>query len=91
MLPEQITEIAKVEIARRYPEMRGVEPVVEEKVAPKPILRKPGEAVPESELRKVYVLTFKKDLTAADGAIVRQVLRVTVDEQGRIVKAVVSR
>lgn len=91
MLEKRIAKVVKTEIYRRYPEMRGAEPAVEEQVAPQPVLRRPAEQPVEAVGRKFYLLTFKKQLRAQDGAIITQVVRVTTDDEGRIIKVVMSR
>ncbi len=91
MAQGKIIEIAKSEIYRRYPEMRGVEPIVEEHTTPYPILKKPGQPSSEIARGKIYLLTFKKEFKAQDGTNITQIVRVTVDSEGRIIKAIMSR
>lgn len=81
--------VAKAEIYRRFPEMDGIEPSLEERAVP--ARNMPGEAESEPAAEKVYVLTFRKEVVAQDGTTLTQVVRATVDGEGNIVKVVASR
>ncbi len=68
--------IARAKKAAREasPEMAGVEPTISTRVA-----HGKGGAT-------VHILTFQKNVTLPDGARLKRVVRVTMDEQGEIVK-----
>lgn len=82
-MEEAAIESVKTKVYQRFPEMRGVEPTIEE--------RTPGPSPVTSPPRKMFVFTFRKTLRAEDGATITQTVRATVDEEGRVVKMVGSR
>lgn len=65
---------AKKAACEASPEMAGVEPTISTRVAH----GKSGATV--------HVLTFQKDVALPDGARLKRVVRVMMDEQGEIVK-----
>lgn len=65
---------AKKAAREAAPEMAGVEPTISTRVAH----GKSGATV--------HVLTFQKDIGLPDGAHLKRVVRVTIDEQGEIIK-----
>jgi hypothetical protein len=68
--------IARAQKAAReaFPEMAGIEPSVSSRM----VRGKGGVAL--------HVLTFKKSISLPDGGHMARVVRVTMDEQGEIVK-----
>lgn len=68
--------IARAKKAARevLPEMAGVEPTISTRVA-----HGKGGAT-------VHILTFRKEITLPDGACLKRIVRVTMDEQGEILK-----
>jgi uncharacterized lipoprotein YehR (DUF1307 family) len=102
---EAVKKVIK-QVARKYPELSGVEPVVEEKTTA------PGEAVISALSRvdrklaatlqksktltkqkqvKMYVARFEKVVVTQRGDRIRKIVRVSFDRNGEILKTVVSK
>ena len=86
-VPKEMLEKAKKAIIEFSPYMEGVEPLVETKELSVPVTtaRKLGIAE-KPEVKKVYTFTFRKDGIAEDGAKIPLVSRITIDENGDIIK-----
>lgn len=85
---ERIIDAVKREVYQRYPEMRGIEPEVEEQAGIAPSVAGPTTAAHPSPRR--FSLTFKKRLEA-EGAVITEIVRATADQEGRIIKVISSR
>lgn len=86
---EELKKIAKEFIKKDTPELADQEPTVqdEKRIVPKEIEKKLGLELPKAALSNVKVFTFKKTVVAEDGAKIPIVSRVTIDENGNIIKA----
>jgi hypothetical protein len=62
-------------IVRQYPEVKGVAPAVTEQ-------RKPGA----NGRGSVYLLKYEAVVSSSDGKKIRRWVRVTVDEEGKILR-----
>ena len=86
-LPKELIEKAKKAIIDFSPEMEGVEPMVETKELSVPVKTAKKIGMKEKpESRKVHTFTFRKDGIAEDGAKIPIVSRITIDEEGNIIK-----
>lgn len=83
----ELKKMVKGYIKENSPELADEEPTISEESyeIAEGVQRKLGLRMPKST-RKVKVLTYKKMVTAEDGAKIPIVARVTVDENGNIVK-----
>jgi hypothetical protein len=97
-------EVARAEVARRWPDLAGVEPTVTPRQryvpdaaelgrlgassAPAPPSANPGHGAPETG---EYTFTFAGQTRTPDGYIMPRVARVTVDSQRRVIKATASK
>ncbi len=86
---EELKKIAKEFVKKDTPELADQEPTVEEEERsfPKEIERKLGLEQPKVTPSNVKVFTFKKTVIAEDGAKIPIVSRVTIDENGNVIKA----
>lgn len=86
---DQLKQIAKDYLQKDSPDLAGVEPSHQEEArtvdrAPQAKLGLPqAHTIPA----KVNVFTFKKTVTAEDGAKIPIVTRITVDGDGNVLKA----
>ncbi len=86
---DQLKQIAKDHIQKDEPALSGVEPTHQEetRTVNRGAQAKLGLRPPHSIPAKVNVFTFKKTVTTEDGAKIPIVTRVTVDEDGNVLKA----
>jgi hypothetical protein len=86
---EELKKIAKDFIRKDTPELADQEPTVqdEERSVPREVERKLGLEHPKTAPSNVKTFTFKKIVVAEDGAKIPIVSRVTIDENGNIIKA----
>lgn len=68
------------QVTRQFPEMKGVSPSITEQ-------RKPGSKTHSS----VYLMKFDTVVLASDGKKIKRWVRVTVDEEGKILRQSSSR
>jgi len=90
LTPEQLKKIVKDFVKKESPELKDVEPTIqdEERSIPKEVERKLELVHPKKTPGKVKVFTFKKTVTAEDGAQIPIVSKVTVDAvTGKILKS----
>jgi len=85
---DELKKLVKEYMKEDSPELADEEPVISEEVydIPEAVQRKLGLSLPKST-KKVKVLTYRKVVTAEDGAKIPIVTRVTVDESGNIIKS----
>ena len=85
---EELKKLVVAYVKKDSPEFADVEPSVqeEERSIPQTVERKLGLSHPKKIPSKVTVFTFKKVVIAEDGAKIPVVSRVTVDENGNIIK-----
>lgn len=76
-----VMQSVNLEVYRRFPEMKGIRPKVQQRQAAK--------ALPEN-LPKTYLLTYQT-LPASPAPSLHRTVRVVVDEQGKIIKISTSR
>ena len=89
---QKINEIKKMimdTVVKDSPEMEGIEPKMKviksgELVVPKKTTEKLG--LSEARTKKRYRFSFRKKVTAEDGAEIPIVVHVTTDEEGNIIK-----
>jgi D-aminopeptidase len=86
---EQLKKIATEHIKKESPELKDVEPTIqeEERSIPQKVERKLGLEHPKKTPANAKVFTFKKTVTAEDGAQIPIVSKVTIDENGNIIKS----
>ncbi len=86
---EELKKIAKEFIKTDTPELADQEPTVqdEERSVPREVECKLGIEHLKTTPSSVKVFTFKKTVIAEDGAKIPIVSRVTIDENGNIIKA----
>lgn len=90
-------EVARAEVARRWPELAGVEPTVTLRArrVPAPAeLERVGASGPLALPRPAgaeYTFTFAGHTHTPDGYTLPRIARVTVDAQRRVVKATTSK
>ena len=84
---KELKKMVKGYMEKNSPELADEEPVisVESYEIPEGVARKLGVSMPKSA-KTVEVLTYKKMVTAEDGAKLPIVTRVTVDQDGNIIK-----
>ena len=85
---DELKKLVRGYIKEKSPQLADEEPIISEESyeIPQGVQRKLGLRVPRS-LKKVKVLTYRKMVTAEDGAKIPIVARVTVDENGNIIKS----
>ncbi|HPE63186.1 MAG TPA: hypothetical protein PLQ49_03655 [Methanothrix sp.] len=85
---EDLKKMVKDYLKEDSPQLADVEPVISEEVytIPESVQRKLDLSIPKS-IKKVKVLTYGKIVTAEDGAKIPIVTRVTVDEDGKILRS----
>jgi hypothetical protein len=97
-------EVARAEVARRWPELAGVEPTMtlrpargHDAAAPGRVAAGAGGAAPAEPPRREgaepaeYTFTFAGHLHTPDGYVLARIARVTVDSARRVVKATTSK
>ena len=90
-------DVARAEVARRWPELAGVEPTVTPRsqcVPSAPELERAGAAGPAplaTPAGAEYTFTFAGHTHTPDGYTMPRIARVTVDSQRRVVKATTSK
>ena len=86
---EDLKKLAIEFVREESPELAEEEPTVQEEERSLPFVseRKLGLTHPKKIPSKVNVFTFKKTVTAEDGAKIPIVTRVSVDENGNIIKS----
>jgi hypothetical protein len=86
---EEIKKKVREFIAMESPELAGEEPKIttEEAVTTPEVEAKLGIPHVHAIPKKVQVFTFKKIVVAEDGVKLHRVTRVTVDEDGNIIKS----
>jgi len=86
---EELKKIVKEYINEDSPEYKDVEPTIkeEERGIPQEVEKKLGLEHPIKTPTKVMVFTFKKTVTAEDGAKIPIVSKVTIDENGNIIRS----
>lgn len=76
------TAKAKEIVSRKFPEIAGTEPTVSTRKA----RCKGGEGT-----ETLYVLTFQKGILLEDGGRLMRVVRVTMDQRGKMIKLTSSK
>ncbi|MGB9722195.1 MAG: hypothetical protein ACPL28_12045 [bacterium] len=87
MLEEKILKRIKKMINDQFPEFKGIEPkIVKKRITPqKSVYKKLSMGAPE-EFRTVFTLHFVRKAKTVDAVVMKQILIVTTDELGQIVK-----
>lgn len=85
---DQLKQIAKDHIVKDAPDLAAQDPIhQEEERGVNPATQaKLGLIQPKKQPAKVNVFTFKKTVTAEDGAKLPIVVRITVDADGNVIK-----
>jgi len=85
----ELKKIAMAELAKGSPGLTGVEPSVseEERSVPEAVGKKLAIDHRKVVATKAKVFTFKKTVVAEDGAKIPVIARITVDENGKIIKS----
>ncbi|MEO0095604.1 MAG: hypothetical protein ABIL46_07145 [candidate division WOR-3 bacterium] len=77
----------KKEVAKQFPEFKGIEPdVVKKKILPQKTLYKKLSLGVAEVTKTVISFRFVKKVKMADNIAMKRILIVTTDEQGRIIK-----
>ena len=91
-------DVARAEVARRWPELAGVEPTMTPRpqCAPaRPEAERVGAAVAPAAAPSLdaaqYTFTFAGHTHTPDGYVMPRIARVTVDSHRRVVKAITSK
>jgi hypothetical protein len=95
-------EVARAEVARRWPELAAIEPTVTrreqraelaeaERVGAAAAGPAPAPAARGSGAPAEYTFTFASHIHTPDGYLMPRVARVTVDAEQRVVKATTSK
>jgi hypothetical protein len=87
MINKKIINKIKDKVAKEFPEFKDVDPKITEKVV-RPqhsILRKMSLGIPPKK-HKIFRMTFKKTVKAADNTALPRILYVTLKENGDIIK-----
>ncbi len=81
-----LAHIRKV-INSQFPEFKGIEPrVVKKKIAPqRSVYKKLSLGIPE-KVKTFFSFHYVKRVKTVDSVILKQILIITTDEQGQIVK-----
>jgi hypothetical protein len=80
LAPKHVAKAKKL-VRAEFPEMAGAEPSIDQNKA----RSKDGTA------RSVFVLPFKKSIPLPDGGQLRRVVRVTMDQEGEVIKLSASK
>ncbi len=80
------------QISENYPEVKGASSTVEEKQpeVPSEALRKLKLEVPSAP-QKQFVVTFRRQVTVADGTTLLATVRATLDDHGRLLRVTGSK
>lgn len=86
--PKELKKVVMDYVGEAAPEFAGTEPVATEEMqgVPSALSKKLGIKSTAKDAPKVTVFTFQKVVTAEDGAQIPIVNRITVDEDGNIIK-----
>jgi hypothetical protein len=86
---DELKKIARDAIVKSSPGLADVEPIVseEERFVPAAVGRKLAIDHKKAVAKKTKVFTFKKTVIADDGAKIPVVTRITMDENGNILKS----
>ncbi|MGQ9465495.1 MAG: hypothetical protein ACUVQ4_07295 [bacterium] len=87
MLESKILTQIKKKIAKQFPEFAGIEPrVIKKKVAPqKVVFKKLSLGVPK-DAKTIFSLRFERKIKTIDAVVMKQILVVTTNELGQIIK-----
>ena len=90
-------DVARAEVARRWPDLANIEPTCSRRVRGQPSPEReaagaagPAPAVAEAD-QVEYTFTFAGHTHTPDGYTMPRIARVTVDAQRRVVKATTSK
>jgi hypothetical protein len=92
MLKQQLVQMIKRSIAKKFPEYAKIKPVVTTaRIEPQmSIFKKMSMGIPKRHVT-VYKMRFKKNVTAEDKVILKKILTVTFNDKGDIIKITESR
>jgi len=89
LLSPEVVERLREQVMRMHPEMEGAEVTVarrRETGHGSGVAAKVGLTEVELSPEARYTVTMRKEVEAEDGVVIPLVVRITVDEQGRMVK-----
>lgn len=81
LIPKYVSK-AKETVRKKFPEMTGIKPTVS--------ARKAGSKGGKGT-ETLYVLTFQKSILLEDGGHLMRVVRITMDQRGKIIKLTTSK
>ncbi len=81
LAPEHVAKAKRI-VCAEFPEMTGAEPAVSEKGAR-------GKGGPGNA--SIFVLTFQKNIPLPDGGRLTRVVRVTIGQEGEVIKLTSSK
>lgn len=85
-VPKELVDKIKKEMYKYSPEMEGIEPTIETKEISLPPKAAKKIGIKKMEPKRVHTFSFRKTMTAEDGAKIPIVTRITTDEEGNIIK-----
>ena len=92
MISERQIRKIKRHIAKEFPEFKGVQPVLTEKIIrPQSSLYKKLSLGVPKRLRRIFRLRFAKTIETIDHTEIERILTVSLNEQGEIIKITESR
>ncbi len=92
MISERQIRRIKRHIAKEFPEFKGVQPVLTEKIIrPQSSLYKKLSLGVPKRLRRIFRLRFTKTIETVDHTEIERILTVSLNEQGEIIKIAESR
>lgn len=92
MLESRILTQIKKKIGRQFPEFEGIEPqVIKKKVAPQRVVFKKLSLGAPKHTKTVFSLRFEKKIKTVDAVMMKQILVVTTNELGQIIKITQSK
>lgn len=87
MLETKILSDIKKIISKQFPEFKGIEPkVIKKKIAPQQIVYKKLSLGEPKGAKTVFNLRFERKIKTVDAVVMKQILVVTTNESGQIIK-----
>lgn len=89
LLPPEVLASLQQKLLEMHPEMEGAEVTVarrEERIRSDGVAAKVGLTEVAAPVPPRYTVTMRKDVETEDGVMLPLVVRITVDEQGRVIK-----
>ncbi|MBA7515035.1 hypothetical protein ES705_07073 [subsurface metagenome] len=92
MIGSRKINIIKRKISKEFPEFKGVEPKITEKlISPQDTIYRKLSLGRAKRIRRIFRLKFQRRIETADQVEIERILTVTLDEKGEIMKITESR